>query len=36
MVTKLIPLQHGFYSGRFKSTFLPLFDVYTFDQKPEG
>ena len=22
--------------GRFKSTFIPLFDIYTFNQKPKG
>jgi len=34
--TKSLSLRRGSYSGRFKSTFFPLFDVYTLNQKPQG
>src|SRR5215213_4920670 len=30
-----LSLRHGLCSGRFKSTFFPLFDVYAFDQEPQ-
>ena len=34
--TESLSLRPGSRSGRFTSTFFPLFDVYTLDQKPKG